>query len=117
MYEHVFIHICVLPQASAYTCIHTGTHSTTNTYTCARIIHTYIATCTHRAEEVFFGSRPEYRDVANQCGIANLARRLNALLVEHIRAMLPVRVCVCVCVCVWEGNFFCVFVCACARML
>eukprot|EP00200_Dunaliella_tertiolecta_P012263 CAMPEP_0202375302 /NCGR_PEP_ID=MMETSP1127-20130417/6003_1 /ASSEMBLY_ACC=CAM_ASM_000462 /TAXON_ID=3047 /ORGANISM="Dunaliella tertiolecta, Strain CCMP1320" /LENGTH=673 /DNA_ID=CAMNT_0048972739 /DNA_START=12 /DNA_END=2029 /DNA_ORIENTATION=- len=42
-----------------------------------------------KAEEVFFSSRPEYREVASQCGIANLARRLNTLLVEHIRAMLP----------------------------
>jgi len=44
-----------------------------------------------RAEEAFFSGRPEYREVASQCGIANLARRLNALLVEHIRIMLPVR--------------------------
>lgn len=47
-----------------------------------------------RAEDAFFSSKPEYREVASQCGIANLARRLNVLLVEHIRAMLPVSVCV-----------------------
>ncbi len=43
----------------------------------------------HRAEERFFAGKPEYRDVLTQCGITNLARRLNALLAEHIRALLP----------------------------
>jgi len=42
-----------------------------------------------RAEDAFFAGRPEYRDVVSQCGTTNLARRLNALLVEHIRALLP----------------------------
>eukprot|EP00955_Chlamydomonas_euryale_P110290 365990-Chlamydomonas_euryale.AAC.20 len=32
----------------------------------------------------------EYSDVAAQCGVSFLARRLNALLVEHIRSLLPV---------------------------
>jgi hypothetical protein len=34
-------------------------------------------------------SHPEYREVMGQCGVNNLARRLNALLVEHIRSLLP----------------------------
>ncbi|KAG2490563.1 hypothetical protein HYH03_010957 [Edaphochlamys debaryana] len=42
-----------------------------------------------RREEAFFASRAEYRDVAAHCGIAHLARRLNAILVEHIRGLLP----------------------------
>jgi hypothetical protein len=41
------------------------------------------------AEERFFASRPEYREVMSQCGVANLARHLNALLAEHIRELLP----------------------------
>ncbi|KXZ51969.1 hypothetical protein GPECTOR_11g91 [Gonium pectorale] len=42
-----------------------------------------------KREEVFFASRAEYRDVAAHCGVATLARRLNAILVEHIRGLLP----------------------------
>jgi hypothetical protein len=42
-----------------------------------------------RREETFFASHPEYRDVAAHCGVNNLARRLNAILVEHIRGLLP----------------------------
>lgn len=41
------------------------------------------------AEEAFFASHREYADVAGQCGTANLARRLNVILVEHIRLLLP----------------------------
>jgi len=42
-----------------------------------------------KAEEAFFTSHPEYRDVAAQCGSSNLARRLNAILVDHISVLLP----------------------------
>lgn len=38
-----------------------------------------------RAEEDFFGSRHEYRDVVERCGTHNLARNLNHILVEHIK--------------------------------
>ncbi|KAK9803596.1 hypothetical protein WJX72_003244 [[Myrmecia] bisecta] len=41
------------------------------------------------AEAAFFESHPEYVEVAAQCGIANLARSLNRILVEHIRTLLP----------------------------
>lgn len=41
------------------------------------------------AERAFFESRPEYLEVASQCGIGHLARSLNQILVEHIRTMLP----------------------------
>ncbi|GMH32307.1 hypothetical protein BSKO_00141 [Bryopsis sp. KO-2023] len=40
-------------------------------------------------ESDFFRGRLEYRDVSNQCGIENLAKRLNSILVAHIQAMLP----------------------------
>ncbi|GAB4823382.1 hypothetical protein N2152v2_010428 [Parachlorella kessleri] len=40
-------------------------------------------------ERAFFESRPEYLEVALQCGVANLARALNQILVDHIRTMLP----------------------------
>lgn len=43
----------------------------------------------HRFESKFFASSADYHDVASQCGISNLARRLNAILVEHIRLLLP----------------------------
>ena len=42
-----------------------------------------------RSEAAFFSSTSAYHDVTSQCGIPNLARRLNAILVEHIRALLP----------------------------
>lgn len=42
-----------------------------------------------RFESKFFASSADYHDVASQCGISNLARRLNAILVEHIRLLLP----------------------------
>ncbi|GFH20902.1 dynamin-related GTPase, partial [Haematococcus lacustris] len=38
-----------------------------------------------RAEDRFFSSKPEYRDVLSHCGVTQLARRLNLLLVDHIR--------------------------------
>lgn len=41
------------------------------------------------AEDRFFSSRSEYSDVMGQCGVTNLAKKLNALLAEHIRTMLP----------------------------
>lgn len=40
-------------------------------------------------EKSFFESRPEYLEVALQCGVANLARALNQILVDHIRTLLP----------------------------
>ncbi|GIL71585.1 hypothetical protein Vretimale_710 [Volvox reticuliferus] len=42
-----------------------------------------------KREEAFFASHAEYRDVAAHCGVGNLARRLNTILVEHIRGLLP----------------------------
>ncbi|KAJ9521046.1 hypothetical protein QJQ45_022772 [Haematococcus lacustris] len=42
-----------------------------------------------RAEDRFFSSKPEYRDVLSHCGVTQLARRLNLLLVDHIRVLLP----------------------------
>eukprot|EP00887_Chlorella_sp_A99_P006729 scaffold3.g6729.t1 len=41
------------------------------------------------AERAFFESRPEYLEVASQCGVGHLARSLNQILVDHIRTMLP----------------------------
>lgn len=41
------------------------------------------------AEAAFFQSHPEYANVAGQCGMPALARCLNTILVEHIRATLP----------------------------
>ena len=41
------------------------------------------------AEDDFFSSHPEYSSVANQCGLQNLAKALNHILVEHIRTLLP----------------------------
>jgi dynamin 1-like protein len=42
-----------------------------------------------RAEGAFFTQHPDYSDLAGQCGVGHLARRLNVILVEHIRVMLP----------------------------
>jgi hypothetical protein len=42
-----------------------------------------------RNEASFFSSHAAYRDVAPQCGVSNLAGRLNSILVEHIRSLLP----------------------------
>ncbi|CAI9104133.1 OLC1v1002754C1 [Oldenlandia corymbosa var. corymbosa] len=40
-------------------------------------------------EEKFFRSRPVYSDLADRCGIPQLAKKLNQLLVQHIKAVLP----------------------------
>lgn len=41
------------------------------------------------AEEKFFRSRPVYSDLADRCGIPQLAKKLNQILVQHIKAVLP----------------------------
>ncbi|GMH17911.1 hypothetical protein Nepgr_019752 [Nepenthes gracilis] len=41
------------------------------------------------AEEKFFRSHPLYSDLADRCGIPQLAKKLNQILVQHIRAVLP----------------------------
>lgn len=41
------------------------------------------------AEEIFFRSRPVYSDLADRCGVPQLAKKLNQLLVQHIKAVLP----------------------------
>ncbi|GAB4838401.1 Dynamin- protein 3A [Ancistrocladus abbreviatus] len=41
------------------------------------------------AEERFFRSRPVYSDLADWCGIPQLAKKLNQILVQHIKAVLP----------------------------
>ncbi|XP_057496425.1 dynamin-related protein 3A-like [Actinidia eriantha] len=41
------------------------------------------------AEEKFFRSRPVYSDLADRCGIPQLAKKLNQLLVQHIKTILP----------------------------
>lgn len=41
------------------------------------------------AEEKFFRSRPVYSDIADRCGIPQLAKKLNQILVQHIKAVLP----------------------------
>ena len=41
------------------------------------------------AELDFFSTHPEYNSVAAQCGLHNLAKALNHILVEHIKALLP----------------------------
>ncbi|KAH9327796.1 hypothetical protein KI387_007974, partial [Taxus chinensis] len=40
-------------------------------------------------EENFFRGHPVYCSLADQCGIPQLARKLNQILVKHIRVMLP----------------------------
>ncbi|GLJ28873.1 hypothetical protein SUGI_0569070 [Cryptomeria japonica] len=40
-------------------------------------------------EEKFFRSRPVYHRLADKCGIPQLAKKLNHILVQHIRAILP----------------------------
>ena len=56
---------------------------------CSSIVCTYGVNSPARFESKFFASSADYHDVASQCGISNLARRLNAILVEHIRLLLP----------------------------
>lgn len=41
------------------------------------------------AELEFFNAHAEYSSVAAHCGLHNLAKALNHILVEHIRALLP----------------------------
>ncbi|CDO97375.1 unnamed protein product [Coffea canephora] len=41
------------------------------------------------AEEKFFRSRPVYSDLADRCGVPQLAKKLNQLLIQHIKAVLP----------------------------
>ncbi|KAH9622056.1 hypothetical protein KSS87_004391 [Heliosperma pusillum] len=41
------------------------------------------------AEEKFFQSRPVYSDIADRCGVPQLAKKLNQILVQHIKAVLP----------------------------
>ncbi|XP_058214367.1 dynamin-related protein 3B-like isoform X2 [Rhododendron vialii] len=41
------------------------------------------------AEEKFFRSHPVYSDIADRCGIPQLAKTLNQILVQHIKAILP----------------------------
>eukprot|EP00775_Hariotina_reticulata_P001703 gene1703-2048_t len=41
------------------------------------------------AEQLWFESHPEYSEVLSQCGVGNLARRINVILGNHIRLMLP----------------------------
>ncbi|KAK4340071.1 hypothetical protein RND71_041533 [Anisodus tanguticus] len=41
------------------------------------------------AEEKFFRSRPVYNDLADRCGVPQLAKKLNQILVQHIKTLLP----------------------------
>ncbi|GAB2268019.1 Dynamin- protein 3A [Dionaea muscipula] len=41
------------------------------------------------AEEKFFRNRPVYGDLADRCGVPQLAKKLNQILVQHIKAVLP----------------------------
>ncbi|CAK9178125.1 unnamed protein product [Ilex paraguariensis] len=41
------------------------------------------------AEENFFRSRPVYNDLADRCGVPQLAKKLNQILVQHIMSVLP----------------------------
>ncbi|TYG39486.1 hypothetical protein ES288_D12G019600v1 [Gossypium darwinii] len=41
------------------------------------------------AEEKFFRSRPVYTSLADRCGVPQLAKKLNQILVQHIKAILP----------------------------
>ncbi|KAI5661319.1 hypothetical protein M9H77_20642 [Catharanthus roseus] len=41
------------------------------------------------AEEKFFRSNPVYNDIADRCGVPQLAKKLNQLLVQHIKSVLP----------------------------
>uniref|UniRef100_A0A7C8YHR1 Uncharacterized protein n=1 Tax=Opuntia streptacantha TaxID=393608 RepID=A0A7C8YHR1_OPUST len=41
------------------------------------------------AEEKFFRSHPAYINLADRCGIPQLAKKLNQILVQHIRQCLP----------------------------
>ncbi|KAL3538720.1 hypothetical protein ACH5RR_002086 [Cinchona calisaya] len=41
------------------------------------------------AEEKFFRNRPVYSDLPDRCGVPQLAKKLNQLLMQHIKAVLP----------------------------
>ncbi|XP_028797579.1 dynamin-related protein 3A [Neltuma alba] len=41
------------------------------------------------AEEKFFRSRPIYSGLAESCGVPQLAKKLNQILAQHIKAVLP----------------------------
>ncbi|XP_022639220.1 dynamin-related protein 3A isoform X2 [Vigna radiata var. radiata] len=41
------------------------------------------------AEEKFFRSRPIYSGLADSCGVPQLAKKLNKILAQHIKALLP----------------------------
>ncbi|KAG7011559.1 Dynamin-related protein 3A [Cucurbita argyrosperma subsp. argyrosperma] len=41
------------------------------------------------AEEKFFRSHPVYDGLADRCGVPQLAKKLNQILVQHIQAILP----------------------------
>ncbi|GJZ27057.1 dynamin-related protein 3A, partial [Tanacetum coccineum] len=41
------------------------------------------------AEEKFFRSRPVYNELADRCGVPQLAKKLNQILVQHIKTLLP----------------------------
>ncbi|XP_004250727.2 dynamin-related protein 3A-like isoform X2 [Solanum lycopersicum] len=41
------------------------------------------------AEENFFRSRPVYSELADRCGVPQLAKKLNQILVQHIKTVLP----------------------------
>ncbi|XP_073312181.1 dynamin-related protein 3A-like [Primulina huaijiensis] len=41
------------------------------------------------AEEKFFSRRPVYNDLADHCGVPQLAKKLNQILVQHIKTILP----------------------------
>lgn len=45
--------------------------------------------CFCRAEQMWFEAHSEYAEVSRQCGVGNLARRINVILGNHIRLMLP----------------------------
>ncbi|OUZ99758.1 Dynamin central domain [Macleaya cordata] len=40
-------------------------------------------------EENFFRSRPVYNSIADRCGVPQLAKKLNQILVKHIKTVLP----------------------------
>ncbi|XP_039014769.1 dynamin-related protein 3A-like [Hibiscus syriacus] len=41
------------------------------------------------AEEKFFRSRPVYNGLADRCGVTQVAKKLNQILVQHIKTILP----------------------------
>ncbi|GKC04822.1 dynamin-related protein 3A-like protein [Tanacetum coccineum] len=41
------------------------------------------------AEEKFFRSLPVYNELADRCGVPQLAKKLNQILVQHIKTVLP----------------------------